>query len=147
MENSSTFSIKTAADFLNEMVLPQYEDFLKNNSSSRHALLCTMTSYHLYEWVNGKKFTTKTNHFQLKYPKHTSLIQSFELARKITNGTKHFCSPIKTRIQPGFSSAFSSGFAKPLVIECDDGSEISADQLLESIIYFWKEQYDLGRFN
>ncbi|TYK64143.1 hypothetical protein CWS31_017235 [Colwellia echini] len=126
------------------MVLPQYADFINNNSSSRHALLSTITSYHLYEWVNCHKFTDSV--FKIDYPNHEPLIELFEIARKITNGTKHFSSKVKTRTQSGFSSGFSSGFAKPLVITRTDGSEISADYLLKSLTDFWQEQYKTNGF-
>ena len=51
MSHASSFNIRTARDLLHEIVIPQHEEFLANNSSSRHALLTIIMSYHLYEWV------------------------------------------------------------------------------------------------
>lgn len=144
MAHTSSFEIKDAETFFNEMVLPQYEEFLKNNSSSRYALLTTIMAYHLYEWVHKKKF--ELNEFEVAYPAHTRLAQDFNIARKITNGAKHFSVTVTTRTQQGFKSAFSDGFARPLIIEYPDGTEISADQFLRKLIEFWKEQKANGAF-
>ncbi len=139
MTHTSSFEIKNAETFFNEMVLPQYEEFLRNNSSSQYALLTTIMAYHLYEWVHKKKFTL--DEFKAVYPAHNLLVQDFEVARNITNGTKHFSNKsVTTRTQKGFSSAFSDGFARPLIIQYPDGTEISADQFLRKLIEFWKEQ-------
>ncbi|WP_063650531.1 hypothetical protein [Aliivibrio fischeri] len=141
MTNSSIFNIDTASVYFNELVLPQYDDFLKNNASSRYALPSIMSSHHLYEWVNGRKFTV--NDFKLRYPDYSHLSEYFELARKLTNGTKHCANKVNTKVQTGFSSAFSLGFSKPLIVERDDGSYVSVDELLSSIIGFWKQQQNL----
>ena len=87
MRHAPLFYITTAADFFRELVIPQYEDFVANNSSCRHALLTTIVAYHMYDWVHQTKFTV--GHFKSKYPQAVSLADLFELARKITNGTGH----------------------------------------------------------
>ncbi|MDZ4732359.1 MAG: hypothetical protein SGJ16_02070 [Nitrospirota bacterium] len=125
-------------------MLPAYADFLQNNASSRHALVATLLAYHMYEWVNRSKFTTQG--FKRKYPSDTTLADTFDVARKITNGTKHFTSKARTRKQRGFSSAFSDGFARPLVVGLPDGSYQSMDALLRAMIDFWKAQARRGAF-
>jgi len=144
MTHTSSFGITTAGDFFHTVVIPQHEDFVANNSSSRHALLTTIVSYHMYEWVYHRKFTT--NHFKSTYPQDSSLADVFELARNITNGTKHFKPKAKTRTQTGFSSGFSEGFARPLMVEFPDGSETSADQFLRDMVDFWRKQEENGAF-
>ena len=144
MNHTSSFNIKNAEDFFNEMVLPQYEEFLKNNSSSRYALLTTMLAYHFYEWVHKSKF--QISEFEKTYPDYTHLSKYFEAARNITNGTKHFRNKSVTRIQRGFSSGFSDAFARPLIIQFPDSEEISADNFLRKLIEFWKEQQGNGVF-
>jgi len=145
MNHTSSFEIKNAETFFNEMVLPQYEEFLRNNSSSRYALLTTIMAYHMYDWVHNKKFTSAR--FKAAYPSQTSMVQDFDAARLLTNGTKHFCNqPVTTRTQTGFSSAFSDEFARPLIIQYPDGTEISADQFIRKLIEFWKDQKANGAF-
>lgn len=142
MTHTSSFDITNADDFFHKIVIPQYKDFMANNSSSRHALLSTIVAYHLYEWVHSKKFTIE--HFKSNYPRNESLANVFELARNITNGTKHFKSKAKTRTQKGFSSAFSNGFARPLVVEFPDGYEKSADKFLGELVAFWRDKFPQG---
>ena len=55
MLHVSSFDIRTAQCFLNKMVIPQYEDFLKDNASSRHALLTSILVFHMFEWANPRK--------------------------------------------------------------------------------------------
>ena len=145
MTHESTFDIKTAKDFYNKIVFPQYQDFTHNSLSSRHALLSTIVLYHMYEWANGEKFTE--THFRSRYSNDTDLIDSFELARKITNGTKHFGSGVKTRIQKGFNPGFDNGFARSsLVVEYSNGNEVSAEDFLAKLKCFWEEQNSIGAF-
>jgi len=106
MDHKSSFDIKTPNEFFEQMVLPQYDDFLKNNASSRYALLCLVLNYHMYEWANNKTEFNKTD-FRTRYPGKQGLIELFDLARKVTNGTKHFKNKIETRTQIGFSPEFS----------------------------------------
>lgn len=145
MTHHSSFDIKTAKDFFRYIVMPQYNDFLANNSSSRHALLTTIVSYHLYEWVHRRKFTIE--HFESVYPNQNEVAANFELARNITNGTKHYKNKsVTTRAQVGFSSSFSGNFVRPLIINAPDNNEKSADNLLCELIDFWKAREEAGDF-
>ena len=56
------------------------------------------------------------------------MVETLKVARSNANGTKHFAPRAKTRTQAGFSSAFSDGFARPLIIERSDGREQSGWQ-------------------
>ena len=126
------------------MVIPQHQEFVRANSSSRHALLTFILGYHMYEWANGKRF--KREDFVRKYPNDTDLVEVFEVARRIANGTKHFKAKTKTKVQIGFSSDFSDDFARPLNVTLPDGTEHSADNLLRRIVDFWQRQERCGAF-
>jgi len=145
MKHETNFDVMSARDFFDIVVLPQYEDFRKNNSSRRHALLSVVVTYHMFEWANNQtKFTLDC--FKSLYADDALLADHFELARGITNGNKHFCSKIKTMSQEGFSSDFNSDFARPLNVIRSDGTKISMDELLEEMVQFWKNQRDSGKF-
>jgi hypothetical protein len=145
MSHTGSFDVRTATDFLDQMVVPQYNDLQDNNASSRFALLCAVVAYHMYEWANnGKKFSEPD--FKSRYPAKAHLAGSFELARRLVNGTKHFQNRIGTRTQRGFPSAFSNAFARPLYVIRDDGTEISADDLIREIVEFWKAEKAAGAF-
>ena len=47
MTHTSSFDIKTADDFFRTVVIPQYEDFVDDELSVRHALLTTIVAYHM----------------------------------------------------------------------------------------------------
>ena len=140
----SSFDIRSPKDFLHKLIIPQYDEFLANNSSSRHVLITIILVYHMYEWVHCKGFNL--GQFNSKYEGQEELASLFELARKIANGTKHFKPRVSTRTQTGFSSGFSEGFARPLIIELSDGNETSADYLLDKLVSFWREQENIGNF-
>jgi hypothetical protein len=146
MMHSVSFAIQTAADYLREVVLPDYNDFLNDNSSSRNALQAIIMTHHMYAWANdGKDFRIKL--FTARYPAEADLAIEFDLARHIANGTKHFSSkPVTTSAGLGFSSEFSEEFARPLNITKADGSAISADQLLQNMVSFWERQKAAGAF-
>ena len=145
MTHTSSFGLEKARDFYDEIVFPQYQDFLQKNSSKRHALLTIISAYHLYEWVHRTKFT-RTD-FKNRYPNESEVEELFETARHLTNGTKHYKNKaVKTRAQGGFSSAFSNAFARPLIIIKPDSSEVSADEFCEALIGFWQRQVKSGSF-
>lgn len=149
--HESRFNIQTPQDFLRHLVIPQYQDFVGNNSSVRHALLTIILVYHMYEWVHrmgkkkGKKKSNFANRFRSDYPsEHDDLAQYFCLAKGITNDTKHFVSNVRTMTQTGFSQDFSHDFARPLNLELPDGRTVSVDIFLERLVEFWKRQESLG---
>jgi hypothetical protein len=138
MPHETSFSVRTAEDFFAQIVLPTYQEFVEHNSSVRHALLSIITAYHMGEWVYQadwrKAIKWKTA------AQEAGVTDDFEMARMVTNGTKHFEPRIVTRTQTGFSSGFSNAFARPLLIEKPDESDESADNLLDRLIRFWKDQ-------
>ena len=141
MRHHSSFGISTPRDFLRELVLPEYRAFTQRNSSARHALLTIILAYHMYEWVHGKKCTRE--HFKSAHSVEQQVAEYFELAAKITNGTKHFRSKAKTRRQVGFGSGFSDAFVRPLIVQFDSGREESADKFLRTLIDFW-DRWETG---
>ncbi len=144
MIHNASFNIRTPRDFLHEMIIPQHEDFVQNNASARRALLTIILLYHMYEWVHRRKFTR--DHFETTYPSEYGMADLFDLAEKITNGTKHFRPKAKTQVQVGFSSGFSDEFERPLNVEFPDGRHESADIFLRTIVEFWSRQERLGAF-
>ncbi len=136
------FNVGSASDFFIEVVSPLYSTFVADNANVAKAVSAIVMSYHLFDWVTGRKFEEK--HFNDRYPEKPKLAADFEIARLLTNGIKHDLGNIQTRTQSGFRSGFSNEFARPLVIVRPDGSKISVDDLLHSMFYFWQEQHDKG---
>jgi hypothetical protein len=133
------FNIGSPEELYKVVVIPQYTRFREANSNISSALGAIVTAYHLYEWANDQNKFDQSDFLQ-RFPNETTLSEYFEIARKLTNGVKHKNFKIKTNTQVGFSSAFGLGFARPLNIELEDGSSISVDDLLETIMDFWAKQ-------
>jgi len=87
-----TYEIKTSIDFLKKL-LDEREDFLKNPLSSRYAINCALTAWHLHEWVYSEykshpaiqPFKT-LNEFRKHYFDKSEII----LLRDLADGSKHF---------------------------------------------------------
>lgn len=139
MKPVNLFNIQNASDFFEHIVTPEYNDFLNNNASPRHAIFSIISMYHMYEWVHDSQKFTSEDDFLLLYPEEKKVSDYLEITRRVTNSTKHFKWKIDTKRQSGFSSAFSSDFARPLIIIEDDSSEVSVVDLLCTLFSFWKE--------
>ena len=135
------FTLSSAEEYFNKLVAPSYEDFLAKNSDVRAALSTTIFGYHLYEKKFLKEF--KRKEFEKNPPSKVLDVEILDLAREITNSTKHTDVRIVTVVQSGFSSAFSNAFARPLNIELADGSKVSMDEFLERLVMSWKEELEL----
>jgi hypothetical protein len=143
------FDVRGPLDLLERVLLPTYEEFLANNASSRHALQATLVAYHMFDWVNKKYFSAEAFREAYCEPEYAEMVDYFEIARGLTNGFKHFHSPLPgkehtgarvvTTVQTGFSSGFSDGYARPL-----NAKDISVDILLRKLVEFWKDQRAKG---
>ena len=142
MNHRASFGVETAAQFFDVVVKPQCEEFVSNNSSQRHALLAVIVLYHLFEWVHQTKFTSKS--FAELHPSMKEISGIFEIARNITNGTKHFKNKVETRAQGGFSSGFSDAFQRPLVVVYEEDRTISADIIIRKLLEFWESHFGEG---
>ncbi len=101
--NRSPLESYSPSDMLHQLIIPQYKDFLKDNSSVRYAVLAVILAYHMYEWVHQDKFTKE--HFENHYSDEIdvdAMIELFEHARVMSNDLKHLIiltNPITVLIQ------------------------------------------------
>lgn len=136
------FIIGSPDHFFADVVIPQYDRFLEANSDVGAAVCAIVVTYHMYEWATGQSFNR--DRFSDLYPNEPSIVEKFDLARRVANGVKHANPRIETRAQTGFSSAFSNSFARPMKVIQDDGAEVSVDDLLASLMEFWNRQKNKG---
>lgn len=155
---AASFEIKTPRQFYDVIVVPQYRLFKRSYAKSpnpsavksRHAVLSVICTYHFYDWVHcGEQFSV--THFDQHHRGKPVVRDMFELARRITNGSKHFeTRHIGSRVEQGFSSGFSSAFAQvaypALLITKDDGTEVHVGELLKKLIDFWETEKANGSF-
>ena len=146
---SSSFEIIDSRGFYNKL-LEDYEAFLTDTSSSRLAVNCTMTAWHLGEWIFWEFRSSHFSSFRKveDYTLHlrTVVEPDLDIMRCITNGSKHFGPPngvapiTSTEIHDGpFSNVFSNQFDQTyLYVILNEGSEVRFEEILEKVMAFWK---------
>jgi hypothetical protein len=143
MRNLS-FDIKNASDFFKKL-LEDHEEFKKEPLSSRLAINCAMTAWHIIDWIYWEYHSSDSSlsKFQIKMKNECP---SLQIMHDITNGAKHYK---LTRHMPevkdtslhkgGFSSGFSLGFnISILVLEKEDGSILYFEEEIANVVLFWQ---------
>ena len=143
-----SFDISTSKDFYHKLI-EDYEDYKLDPTSSRLAINCAMTAWHLFEWVYNEFKTSLQGTFGTIdiYRDHLKANEcpSLETMHRITNGSKHFLTSKPTDKIQGtekhlgpFSSAFSAAFDQTsLLVELDNGNKIQFSDELENVVTFW----------
>jgi hypothetical protein len=148
-----SFDIHTAADFFDKLQ-QEYQDFVDDPLSSRHAINCALTAWHLIDWtwaghkevVRGLEPSIKTKHEFVRYV--ISQCPELAIMQCIANGSKHFQqsrSKVKsTRLHGGaFSRGFSRGFnISTLDVVLDDGSTVTFDDIAETVVEYWSSFFN-----
>lgn len=147
--NKLSFDIKNSQDFLKKLC-DDFTEFQQNDTSSRIALNCAMTAWHLTEWVYNefmnKKFSSVTD-FQIDLKNKCF---SLQLMHDISNGAKHYKltkhkpSIKDTELHHGsFSNDFSRDFdISSLKIETNDGKVYYFEDEIENVINFWTSYFE-----
>lgn len=148
------FDIRTAADFYGKMI-EDYDDFAENSSSSRHAINCATSLYHLAEWVWGDWL--KDDHATWAKLGGVRDLKSFKawvdkqepwyaVVMDIANGSKHFVSEKRRTKSSG--TYVEDGYVEPgyfercLEVEIEARGQrqwIEAIIVLEKVAMFWEE--------
>src|SRR5688572_7858128 len=87
-----SFDIKTSEDFFKKLQ-EDYSEFCIEKTSSRFALNCAMTAWHLTEWIYNEfnsqlsSCFPKLTDFQTDIKKQCP---SLQIMHDIANGTKHY---------------------------------------------------------
>ncbi len=89
--NKYSFDIKTSDDFYNKLK-EDYNEFCTKETSSRIALNCAMTAWHLHEWIYNDYKNTKLRQFREVKRFGRELKKkcpSLQIMQDLSNGTKH----------------------------------------------------------
>jgi hypothetical protein len=145
--NNLSFDIKSSNDFLQKLV-EDHEEFKLNSTSSRIALNCAMTAWHLSEWIYneyherlGTEFSSLKD-FQAKMKEQCP---SLQIMHDLANGTKHFKlnrhkSTIEsTKLHQGdFNSDFSRDFdISSLDIILNNGTKVYFEDEINACLNYW----------
>lgn len=149
-----SFDIKNSSDFFKKL-LEDYNEFKKDDTSSRVAINCAMTAWHLIDWVYFE-------FMEIRYPKFSdfqnelkALCPELQIMQDITNSSKHHTLRKSTSIETtdlhegAFNDDFSSDFdISSLEIIKRDGTKLYFDEEIEKVIHFWenylKEQFKIN---
>ncbi len=101
MMGRRSFKIRTARQFLEGLVEPDYDEFLQEPSSSRLAIHCALECWHLIEWVwadvlKGNTFRCSAIHSSIRERDYNSFLAyavktcpELGIVRDIATGSKH----------------------------------------------------------
>lgn len=149
------FDITTSRDFYAKLVA-DFDDFMAQPDSARHALNCAITAYHLYEWVWGDWLKTDYETQKLLCIRDRDSFAVwirrtcvwFVGVQDLANGTKHFIR------DQGFETMRVSGYGQGpsgtgpygkgylLIDYGEDAGEhrwMPAAHLLEAVVRFWRD--------
>lgn len=139
------FEIKTAMDFY-KTFLENYQEYFNDLTSSRKAINCALTAWHLSEWVYHEDKKLKCVNAKIFQDRIIELEDAFKILKDIVNGTKHceHSAKITTEVHKG---AFSNGFSRDfdisrLVVKREDGTYIYFDNVVDKIAGFWKGYFE-----
>lgn len=145
--NKLSFGIKSSKDFLNKLIA-DFDGYLESGNSSRIALNCAMTSWHLTEWIYHE-FDFKNQYSnEYKFQQHIKgLCSSLQIMHDLSNGTKHF--KLKThkpevketeRKVGAFDNTFDFSFERTMLkIVMPKNKILVFDNELKKTIDFWTD--------
>lgn len=149
--NNLSFNIKKPIDFLNKL-REDYGEFCNDDTSSRIALNCAMTAWHLTDWV----FNEYNSTISINFPTLASYQEdmkvrcpSLQIMHDVTNGTKHY--ELKRHIpevketklhQGAFDKSFDRSFdTSSLDVEMKDGRKIYFEDEIGNVVEFWEDYF------
>ena len=149
--NKYSFDIKNSDDFYKKLK-EDYNEFCTKETSSRIALNCAMTAWHLHEWIYNDYKTTKLRRFRevKKFGKELKKkCQSLQLMQDICTGTKHteitYYTPdiINTEKYEGsFDFTFDSTFdTSSLDSEISNGTKTEFTVEMQKCIDFYESYF------
>ena len=155
-------TFENSRDFY-EKLLAEFDDFIMQQDSARHAMNCAITAFHVHDWVWNdflKQDQTLRARLGIGKKKHEFvewIIQQtiwFSLVGEIANGRKHFSRGPSFRVprandfvkeayaEPGY---FASHFAIDQGEHVIDARYLPLSMLFEVVIRFWRDFFRPGR--
>ena len=143
-----SFEIRTARDFLDELLRPAHADFMKDPLSSRKAIGCAIFAWHLRDWV-WAQYKTEL-HTELGLRKRADLdhllfaaCPEFEIIQELANGSKHFkgegSAVAGTELAHGYASGLLLVFTQSHLIVKTGTTSQFAENLLTKVLSHWDD--------
>ncbi|UPK23443.1 hypothetical protein [Bradyrhizobium sp. 131] len=144
------FGIDSAVSFYGKM-LEDYDDFVEQPGSPRHAINCMLSAYHIAEWIWGDwlqtDYVTWTALGIRDKPSFLAWVDQaqpwFRITQAVANGSKHFASKLaKTKSSPTYAQDgyVEDGYQERMLeVEVEDGRWIEAVIVVEEVVMFWSD--------
>jgi hypothetical protein len=143
-----SFEIRTAHDYLKELLHASYKEYMADQLSSRKAIGCVIFAWHLHDWVWAQHkpqlqarfgLTKKTDYLSFLITQCPEL----EVIQDLANGSKHFKSDRPTVKNTKLSHGHPMGLLlaltqSRLVVETGSGLNF-ANSLLSKVMSFWDD--------
>lgn len=147
-EANKSFEIRTAQEYLTQLVHESHNEFEQAHTSARAAITCALFTWHLHDWVWAQYKDSMSARFGFRdIAQFVSYLfehcSSFTVIRGIANGSKHFDSDqeeIKsTKLQQGFAQGLAGlGTVSHLTVDVD-GSMVVFIGELRKCVQFWDQ--------
>jgi hypothetical protein len=146
------FYIQDSVGFYGKMI-QDYDDFVVDTSSARHAINCAMSAFHLAEWIWGDWLKNDYSTWQkLKIKDKDTFLAWvdnaepwFPVIQDIANGSKHFSNRHLTKFTNSYveEGYVEDGYQQRLLeIETGVGGRqewVEAIIVIESVAMFWTD--------
>ena len=142
-----SFEIRTAHDYLTELVHASYKEYVADQLSSRKAIGCAIFAWHLNEWVWAQhKAQLRVRLSLKKYEDYRRFLftecPELKVIQDLANGSKHFQSDgstVKnTKLSHGHLMGLLALTQSHLVVETGSGLNF-ANILLSKVMSFWDD--------
>jgi hypothetical protein len=156
MPEDVMFDINNSRDFYQKL-LSDFDDYMENVDSARHAMNCAITAYHMHDWVwNDYLKNDDAIRAKMGINKKLSNFQAwifrntvwFNWIEELANGSKHFGR--KTSFETSRIGGFGmgpyggGGYGESYLLI--DNGEVAAESqymsvamLIEVVIRFWRD--------
>jgi hypothetical protein len=156
----SKVRIERAIDFLNQMVIPDYQDFLQCQTDVRRAFHVACSLFHLRDWVywdfkQSKGWTEKGEVQQFLEGR----CDEFRFIRDIANSSKHlritsagtpvisagqtFATITRESLNPVYDSALRYQGGSEVLVTVDQGNPLRFAVIADKVLRMWNQLFEM----
>lgn len=144
------FRINSSMAFYGKM-LEDYDDFVEQSGSPRHAINCMLSAYHIAEWIWGDWLQTDYAAWKALGIRNKESFLGwvdkaqpwFRITQAVANGSKHFASKLaNTKSSPTYVEddyVEDDYQERMLEVEVEDGVWVEAVIVVENVVMFWTD--------
>jgi len=137
--STATFGINTARDYFENILVPNYEDFLKSQLDVKEALTCSIILWHQKDWVWSSEEARLQSKFGIKDINdfHNFIFSKCPDLKIIQELATHNDIQVAQK-EDGFASGLSAITTSFLTLKID-GSTLFIIKIFKNVMNYWKE--------